>query len=165
MHAYFTMIEVMKITLLIAITCLSLNTFSQEECTLNSEAIKGNLSGAKTVREKHGVTETLTLKNGVKITYQMGGCAHYAYSFTYENFGAEKLTEKKAILLLAEKLLRATPVKDTSQSERFFQSMKEAGNSKDKSESGILNLPCGDANCSIDVSEKGKLRIGYDFAL
>ncbi|MES2526475.1 MAG: hypothetical protein V4598_05285 [Bdellovibrionota bacterium] len=155
----------MKNTLISLLLLLSFHSSAQEDCSLNPEAIKGVLKGAQTKREKHGVTETLTLKNGVKITYQMGGCAHYAYSFMFENFGKEKLTDRTVILALAAKLLNDTPVIETANRDRLLNSIKEAGQTKEKLEDHELQIPCGDANCAIDLREEGKLKVGYDFAL
>lgn len=154
----------MKNTLIFALLLISTNSFAQEDCTLNPEAIKSVLKGARVERQKHGLKEWLKLKD-FKVTYEMGGCAHYAYSFTYEDFAKTDLTESDNVLKLAEKMLKATPVTDSGNSERFLRSILEAQKSKAKMENKILALPCGDAFCEINHSEKGKLKISYDFAL
>lgn len=164
MHAFFTMIEVMKITLLIALAIINFNSFAQDDCTLNPEAIKSVLKGAKVERQKHGLKEWLKLKD-FKVTYETGGCAHYAYSFTYEAFGKVSLTDKKTAIDTALKFLNSTPVTNTNNRDRLIGVLKEAAISKNVLEDKRLSLPCGDAHCDLDLSEQGKLRVGYDFAL
>lgn len=164
MHAFFTMIEPMKITLLIALILINLNAFGQEDCTLNPEAIKSVLRGAKVEKQKHGLKEWLKLKD-FKVTYETGGCAHYAYSFTFEDFGKITLNEKKSAVDLALKFLNATPVSNVDNRDRMIRVLKEAATSKNALEDKRLSLPCGDAHCELDLSDAGKLRVGYDFAL
>ncbi len=155
----------MKNLLISLLLLISFHSSAQEDCTLNPEAIKGVLKGGESKREKHSVTETLTLKSGVKITYMAGGCAHYAYSFMFENFGKAKLSDRGVILALSAKLLNETPVTERRNRDLLLNSIKEAGNTKDKISDQELRLPCGDANCAIDLREAGKIKVGYDFAL
>lgn len=164
MHAFFTMMEPMKITLLIALTLINFNSFAQDDCTLNPEAIKSVLKGAKVEKQKHSLKEWMKLKD-FKVTYETGGCAHYAFSFTYEDFGKVSLNDKKSAVDHALKFLNATPVSNADNRDRMIRVLKEALASKNKLEDKRLSLPCGDANCELDLSETGKLRVGYDFAL
>lgn len=154
----------MKNTLIFALLLISFNASAQDDCTLSPEAIKSVLKGGKVERQKHGLKEWLKLKD-FKVTYEMGGCAHYAYSFTFEDFGKADLLSADNILKLSEKMLKETPVTSSENLDRFLRSIKEAQSAKTKMNNQVLPLPCGDAFCEINLSEKSKLKISYDFAL
>lgn len=140
-----------------------------DDCTLSRDALVPLLSGKskKNIQGRH-LTESLLLADGVKVTYRVGGCAHYAYSFTYENMQPPPAMEKKALLDASVSLLQKTPIMKTVNAVNvkvLLQALERARASGEQLEKGVLTLPCGDANCTVDVSAPGKLTIEQDFPL
>src|SRR3990167_4963416 len=56
------------------------------------------------------LTESLLMKDSTKIIYDVGGCVHYSFSFTYENVKGLSPTDKKSVLEKALGLLQKTPI-------------------------------------------------------
>jgi hypothetical protein len=161
----------MKTALLSLLFIMSLPLYAEDDCSLNPDAIKGALD-QKAVRsykvvkkEKRDLIESATLKSGVKVTHEIGGCAHIGSSFTYEKFGELNLLDKKSVLDMAEKLLKSTPVKGSLSHKLLLEGITGARTTKEIYQGKQIVLPCGDANCEVNVADKGKLRVSYDFAL
>ncbi|MFL5783820.1 MAG: hypothetical protein ACJ76H_04360 [Bacteriovoracaceae bacterium] len=159
----------MKTTLLLILVSFPL--YAADDCSLNPEAIKGalNQKAVKSYKvmkkDKRDLIESAILKNGVKVTHEIGGCAHIGSSFTYEKFGKLNLTDKKAVLDMAEKLLKSTPVNGSVSHKILLEGITGARTTKEIYQGKLITLPCGDANCEVNVAETGKLRVSYDFAL
>ena len=161
----------MKILLLSVLIFLSLPLYAEDDCSLNPDAIKGALNqkavkNYKVVKkEKRDLIESATLKSGVKVTHEIGGCAHIGSSFIYEKFGKLNLMDKKAVLDMAEKLMKRTPVNGSLSHKILLEGITGARTTKEIYQGKQITLPCGDANCEVNVAERGKLRVSYDFAL
>ncbi|MBI2336837.1 MAG: hypothetical protein HYU97_08780 [Deltaproteobacteria bacterium] len=114
------------------------------------------------------LTESLLMKDGTKIIYEVGGCAHYSFSFTYENIKGLFPTNKKTVLEKALGLLQKTPILKGSNAPNkniLERALIRAQTSDHKIENKILSLPCGDAICALEIKEPSALIISYDFAL
>lgn len=147
--------------------------FAADDCTLDIDAIKGVLDrSSKDIKTFHpgkihdrSFSESMLMKKGWKVTYETGGCAHIGLSFTYEDFALKPLIEKSVIIETATKLLNETPTLNATNLSILKNALIEAKTSNDKLVDKQLRLPCGDANCAVEISEKNKLKISYDFAL
>jgi hypothetical protein len=147
---------------------------SDADCTMNPKGLVSILDSASpaikqylgTKKDSSSIRESARLKDGVGVTFVNGGCDHLAYSLTFENFPRPKTMDKAGWLALALGLLRETPAKPPAiEKKTLLDALTRGKGSSDALEGGILNLPCGDAACALDIRDKGKLTVGYDFAL
>jgi len=146
----------------------------EADCVLNPASIVPVLdaqapglqsySGGK--RDGTTLVESALLSGGTHVTFEIGGCAHLGYSFTYEGGAMPAPSEKAGWIGLAQQRLAATPVRQGSrQKQELLEALEKAKSASDKFENGRLSLPCGDATCTLEVSGEGRLKLGYDFAL
>lgn len=158
---------------------LSFSLFAAEDpCTYNFAGAKSifdqnpklyqSLSPVKKDDKKKILTQTVTTAKGTTITYTKGGCAHYAFSFLIR---PKKLQNKKPERLFIQTLreLRAIPATDRSEINILNEALDRTNWKTIKLTDGEYKLPCGDANCSLEViKEKGverDIKVSYDFAL
>lgn len=109
------------------------------------------------------------LKNGkIKVDFTTGGCAHYSYSFNYYlNIKQKTFTSDEAFKKAVE-LLKATPTtaEGKAQTTTLIEALEQATMNKIfRPPNSIYDVPCGDAQCSLDASVKRQLKISYSFAL
>lgn len=109
---------------------------------------------------KRSLTETATLKSGVEVTYTVGGCAHYAFSYVFKGFEAGKTDP----LELASSLLKQVPLEDASEMATVLHILKTAQESNVPPEELKSGFACGDAWCLLKL-EAGTLVFAYDFPL
>ncbi len=68
----------------------------------------------------------------------------------------------------ARALLEKTPIRAGAAStyrQTLQQALKKALQETSKRENGVLNLPCGDAVCTLEMNVPGHLVVRYDFPL
>ncbi|MES2802799.1 MAG: hypothetical protein V4654_09930 [Bdellovibrionota bacterium] len=131
---------------------------------------KDFLSFKKPVRnnkEKVLTQKAVLKKDKVKITFTTGGCAHYSYSFTFANLKEKDFMSNVAFSRAIE-LLKATPT--TTEGQALTKTLSEALESSAMNKifrppNSVYEIPCGDAQCSLDASVKGQLTTTYSFAL
>lgn len=122
---------------------------------------------AKKYLEGRRLTESLVMKDDTQITYDVGGCAHYSFSFTYENL-KNLATDKQGLLTRALLLLQQTPVLEGPNAkniEILKRAIQREQSGTQKIEKDSLKLTCGDAICVLEIKGKTSLKISYDFAL
>lgn len=131
---------------------------------------KDFLSIKKPVRnykEKILTQKAVLKKEKVKLAFTTGGCAHYSYSFTFSNLKQNDFMSDVAFTKAIE-LLKATPT--TTEGQALTKSLIEAleqsaMNKIFRPPNSVYDIPCGDAQCSLDASVKGELKTSYSFAL
>lgn len=139
----------------------------EDECLLNLDALTSVMknSTSNLDREARELTETLSLEDGTKVTYTAGGCAHYGFSFTFENIPGGVTTEPDDPFAYALELLDRAPLKDTANTKILQRSLKEQ---QEKGYAAFENnkteFSCGDAFCSLELAPE-HVTIGYDFAM
>lgn len=118
--------------------------------------------------EKRVLTQKAVLKNGkVKVEFLTGGCAHYGYHFKFSNLKQKSFTADQAFRKVIE-LLKATPatVEGQALTKTLIEALELAAMNKIlRPPNENYDIPCGEANCSLDVKTKGELKASYDFAL
>jgi hypothetical protein len=152
-------------------------TAAVDECTYNfSAAISALDANSKEFKSVHKInrnekekylTQSATFKNGTKVIYTTGGCAHLSYSYTYKNLKQKTFTADQAFKKAIE-LLEKTPTIDnsTANKEDLIASLKSAAMNKIfRPPNQNYEIPCGDAQCNLDASKKNQLTISYSFAL
>ena len=174
----------MKFNLIVLISlCYSaylstLNAADDMECALAMDALVGEFD-KKSERvasyKSNGIdnrhySELVTLKNGLSIEYSVGGCAHYAFSYTFRNSGFSASGDWKKDFAFIISLLQQAPEKngDPPLSSVLIDLMnKEINSDKFDKSAGKdhYNINCGDAFCSVDYSDPNNIIVDYDFAL
>jgi hypothetical protein len=148
-----------------------------DDCTLDRAAVAGALrhndKGTKTIlaptyndEERH-VTEAIELADGTRITFHVGGCAHYAWEMTYEVPASAVGADPERRLDAAEALLRRTPMGD-SLAVDMADRIKARSRKTVRPAQGPWSIDCGDANCAVNATVDGatlEIVVGYDFAL
>jgi hypothetical protein len=145
-----------------------------DDCILDADAIKGALDASKVAgyqveRGARSLVERAVVE-GRGVSYRVGGCAHFAYSFTFE-LGGEPVWLREH----ARARLTAVPVVADERDGvelllRALEALK-ADVRVDPNSPPALSLPlrCGDATCSLEVvAAKGapnQLAVTYDFPL
>lgn len=115
--------------------------------------------------------EEVTLADGLKITYAVGGCAHYGFTFTFENIPGGAPEFPIDPFGLANALLRRVPmtekpIPEAMQEEMWAMEAKEKDGEPAKfDESGYTEFNCGDALCSLVLKDSRKVEVTYSFAL
>lgn len=106
-------------------------------------------------------------KDKVKLTFTTGGCAHYSYSFTFANLKQTDFMSDVAFQKAIE-LLKATPTTTEGQAltKTLIEALEQSAMNKIfRPPNSNYDIPCGDAQCSLDASVKGELKTSYSFAL
>lgn len=155
------------VLLSVAAVCLvPVSAQAQGECILNRSEIIPVMQPAPHIRSsysaewdhKHQIlTETLTLENGLKITYSVGGCVHYGFLYTFEDI-PEEIVEQESSYELTIALLRLVPGFTVGSNNDFAHLFRHL-----KGET-YESFSCGDAWCSFK-RENSRVQIGYDFPL
>ena len=135
------------------------------ECILDLKEVLPRLAGStpEINEKKRLVIERTQLPNGIKVTFSQGGCVHYGYSLLFDNVPAltmetpfaKRIQIVKA--LLAELPLRTEGDSFSGEIDKFSEALE-----KESNENWIA---CGDATCSLSVTQNGQLELGYDFPL
>jgi hypothetical protein len=174
---------------------------TEDECTLDGKALTARLPArhaafvgkVKLTREPHETTETVSLKDGTKLTLTQGGCEHIA--ITYELAGivdATKITDRAhyfpvASALLRQKLGAKGDALDTMVADAIDRmtgkieiALAETKAAKDggavrawedcnKADECSTSFSCGDATCGVHVRREDPMHVSvagtYDFAL
>lgn len=121
----------------------------------------------KNNKEKVLTQKAVFKKDKTKVEFTTGGCAHYSYSFTYSNFGQTEFTSDQAFKKAIE-LLKATPttVEGQALTKTLIENLESAAMNKIfRPPNATYDVPCGDAQCTLDASVKGILKTSYSFAL
>ena len=121
----------------------------------------------KNNKEKVLTQKAVFKKDKVKVEFTTGGCAHYGYSFTYSNLGQPEFTADQAFKKAIE-MLKATPttVEGQALTKTLIENLESAAMNKIfRPPNAAYDVPCGDAQCSLDASVKGQLKASYSFAL
>ena len=115
--------------------------------------------------DKKIVTQEVRLMTGEEVIFEGGGCSHMNYSFAYGRLKQTKMIEIKQYIQYAIELLEKTPT--AKENKRILiAALKNKKIGKDeRNESGIYDLPCGDAQCELDLSQPKSLKVSYSFAL
>ncbi|EKD41923.1 MAG: hypothetical protein ACD_73C00440G0003 [uncultured bacterium] len=172
MKIYSSVIFLVFLLFQFLIPCLAVG--EEENCVLDKETAINALLNPKDPNIKEvfppkkyldgrRLTESLLMKDGTKIIYDVGGCAHYSYSFTYENIKDISAMDNKNILKLALSLLRKTP--SLKEINVLPYTLEQAQTKEIKLTNNTLDLPCGDAVCSVEIKGPHSLTISYDFPL
>ncbi len=161
-----------------ALLVFGFSTFAQADdgCIFNFDGFRSPLDGqhytvkraSPVVRDevKKVLRQDVTLDNGVKVEFSGGGCAHVGYSFTYSGFN-QKPKNLDELVYLSLSLMVETPTVQTDHlKDGWMRNLTISRRSKIvESSKGVYDVPCGDANCSLDTSVRGKISVTYDFAL
>lgn len=163
----------MRIVLFLLIIFLALPVYADDEaedCTLGIEAIESHIDfkspAIKTVlpakRVDRHLEESVILQNGMIFTFDVGGCAHYAFNLRWDDV---PLDLEKDQFALAKKLLADAPLHDKGPGGPRPMMAEALDKAKTPNE-----LPCGtDAYCHLIVNEKPNKTLSvtlmYDFAL
>jgi len=104
------------------------------------------------------VTESVLLKNGVKVSYVEDGCNDLIYTFIYENVKYPQPRTMKNRLILTQTLMENTPMLKTrySRLESFRVAIKKAlQEPMEEDESGPYSIPCEEVgeSCTLDVKD------------
>lgn len=121
----------------------------------------------KSTKEKILTQKAILKKDRVKVEFTTGGCAHYGFSFTYTNLGQAKFTADQAFYRIIE-LLKATPITVDGQflTQPLIQNLESAARNKVfRPPNSSYDIPCDDAQCTLDASVKGQLKVSYSFLL
>lgn len=151
----------------------SLPAFAEDECLLPLDAIKPVMRedapgySVKIDEEARTITESVTLEEGLKITYAAGGCSHFSYTFHFENIpgGAKEMPVDP--FGLPQSLLRRVPMRDETEFQHMRETLweKEAEGYAAFDEEGRTDWGCGDAFCHLILKGSQDVTLGYDFAL
>lgn len=107
------------------------------------------------------LTQTAVLKTGEKLEFTGGGCAHHNFTYTYTNLRFKSGKDFDRAIGLLEK----SPDKEGN-SKLLIGALQDAMRKEVKKKpEGTYELPCGDATCILDVAQKDRLQISYDFPL
>ena len=150
-----------------------------EGCHLSEDALVGifdlsskNISSHKPLGiDNRHFQEIVTLKSGLVIEYDVGGCAHYAYSYTFKNSGFKPSGDQTKDFEYVVNLIRQIPVtKENSDYIQILIGIVEKGKKSDWSKqakgSNDYNLDCGgDAYCELNYDEPNEIYLSYDFPL
>jgi len=147
--------------------------FANNDCLLDHSNLNGALDlNSPKVKEKipgklveYHFVESVVLSSDWKVTFREGGCAHFGMVFTFEKNQFSFPKAKKLRLKFVDRLLEETPVLDRDVVRIFRKAIKRASSTKEQFENGILELPCGDAFCQVDVSDPKVIKLAYDFPL
>ena len=106
------------------------------------------------------LTQTAVLKSGEELQFSSGGCAHHSFTYTYTGVKIGGSDFQRAIALLEK-----TPDNEGN-AKLLIGALQDAQRKETpKKASNTYDLPCGDATCILDVSQKNRVQITYDFAL
>jgi hypothetical protein len=172
----------MKTLLLLIIPMMASIAFANDDCAADvskytAEGLKARTSifnpkGKMIAKvlpselQQFGFIDKAELKDGTKVTFSVGGCAHYGYFFQFQG---EKISEQKksGILQRAESLLKSLEVTKNDERKQLLEAITIARKLKKPTElsEGLYQLPCGDANCLVEDQGKQNVKISYDFAL
>lgn len=156
------------IWLLIPVLFLASPALAQEdECLLQLDSLTPVMENSTSNLDKEALslTETTQLEDGTKITYTAGGCAHYAFDFTFENIPGGVPAEPDDPFAYALALLDRAPLKDTAIAEILQRSLKEQQEKGFAAfENNKTEFSCGDAFCALELAPE-HVTIGYDFAM
>ncbi len=110
------------------------------------------------------LTQEATLRTGEKILFVGGGCAHMGYAFVYSKVKVKgKKTQDQ--FKKARDLLIYTDIRQGYKDSMLKGLEAVLKNPIKKSKTDVYDLPCGDALCTLDLSQKNSMKIGYSFAL
>lgn len=139
--------------------------FSKFKSPLDSKSKKlKNIEGEKKYTTEKILSQVAYLKTGEKVVFTGGGCAHFAYSFTYSKLKFES-NRPEVYFQKAIELLGKTPVTNESKN-ILIAALKETQKTKiQENPERNYKLVCGDSNCSLNSNGKDSLQISYDFAL
>lgn len=163
--------------LLLALVLLAVPAPEDDPCILGLEAIRGQLDhtaeGVTTLadpaRVERQLTEAIRLGDGTVVKFQIGGCVHYGFSFTYP---AVELADQgfPSASTRAGELLRRTPVREDAAANVELLLRALASPHDTPAGPGETYLGCGDAVCSLLVTPDEQsgtvtLTVSYDFPL
>lgn len=153
---------------------------ADDDCTLSANALVGalNLGSPQFQKGEFALvervyTETVTFKDGVRLTYTVSGCEHYAFSYTFENLPKGDIKDARGAMLELVKRLNRLPLKG----ETDVTSLSVVVRALQKAAPHAVNVPVvvdeysllsGDANSAFtgaEVDGKLNLKVSYDFAL
>ncbi|AZZ35735.1 hypothetical protein CIK05_02605 [Bdellovibrio sp. qaytius] len=141
--------------------------FANSKSALDQKS-KNYSSIQKEVRNDKILTHKAILKkDGVKVEFISGGCAHYSYSFAYTNLKQTNFTADQAFKRVLE-LLKATPTTPAGKAlaKTLIEALHTASMNKIfRPPNSSYEVPCGDAQCTLDATVKGQLKAAYTFAL
>lgn len=111
------------------------------------------------------VQQSAVLSSGEYLHFSGGGCAHFAFSFTYSKLQINKKLNALQFIHLSISLLKKTAA-DKSIKNILTEALTKAKRQKFSSTNDELLLSCGDAVCKMSFSNAHKLvTLSYDFAL
>jgi hypothetical protein len=136
--------------------------FPEMQSGLGQDAKKfAALSPVERDEGKKVLRQSAKLLSGEKVEFAGGGCAHFAYSFTYSGIRRGPNSLKTALGLLQKTPLNSDRM---DYAKVLIDALREAEKNPRKSGSSWI-LPCGDARCALENLGHGRLRVSYDFAL
>lgn len=119
-----------------------------------------SLEPAKKDMTRNLLTQTAILKTGEELQFSSGGCAHHSFTYTYLGVKNGGNDFDRAISLLEK-----SPDNEGN-AQLLMDALKDAKKKEvQKKSNNTYDLPCGDALCILDVSQKNRLQLTYDFAL
>lgn len=121
----------------------------------------------KNAKQKILTQKAVFKKNKATVEFTTGGCAHYGYSFTYARLGQAEFTSDQAFAKAIEMLkATATTVEGQALTKTLIENLQQAAMNKIfRPPNENYDAPCGDAQCSLDASTKGQLKVSYSFTL
>ncbi len=170
-----------KLIIFLGLVALTPPSFANEDCTADvSNYTEAYLKTRKPIFKqeskklaksfpskvgKYFFEDKVELKDGTEVTYSVGGCAHYGYSFLFKG---KKISRAKDAEKLArvESLLKSLELNGEDERNSLLGALAKAKKAPLSQQiPGVFMLPCGDANCEIVDKGDGELKIIYDFAL
>ena len=141
------------------------------ECALNFKEIHSlldqkpssykSIEAEKSDEAQRMISQVAWLKSGERVRFTSGGCTHFTYSFSYTEFKKTKFKDALEQKNYALKLLEKTPSIEASV---LIKALKNTTELKQKS-AGIYPLECGEAECTLDLSIKDKIKVNYSAIL
>lgn len=168
---FITVLALVPLTLSLALWAQVAKVEEQKGCVFNFKEYESPLDNknkgyksidiAKKDMSRNLLTQNAVLKTGENLEFTSGGCAHHSFTYTYTNLRMKSGNDFDRAIGLLEK----TPDKEGNA--KLLIGALQDGMRKDvkKKPTGTYELPCGDATCILDVSQKDRLQLTYDFPL
>ena len=141
------------------------------ECSLQKEGIHGvldrkspllkNYQAVDHIASKREFSESAQIKDDVSVEFKTGGCHSIYYQLVYRSLKEQKVSD----IIYATNLLQQTPTINDTITKTWLPSLKKQVETFPQRSQSIQQLSCGEATCTLDLTQKGIFRFYYEFAL
>ena len=108
------------------------------------------------------LSQKIIAKNGTEITYQEGGCSHYAYSFTFTPKKVESTPDR--LYQQVEDEFKTLPLTTPKDFRVITEAFKKTNWKNIKAANGQHTFSCGEASCALKTTTKD-FTISFDQSL